>query len=93
MAQLGNCDCLDLEPNAIVLVLGEKLGQDLDCDVAGKGLLVGLVHRSHAPASDLFDDQIRTKSRPRVETQAAPLLPHSARATLFSYMNEQTEQS
>jgi hypothetical protein len=60
VAKLGDCDRFDLEANPVVLVLREELRQDLDRYVAGKGLLIGLVYRSHSSTAYLLDDQIRT---------------------------------
>ncbi len=58
--KLRDGDRFDLEANPVVLVFGEELGQDLDRHVAGKGLLIGFVDRSHSSTAYLLDDQIRT---------------------------------
>jgi hypothetical protein len=59
----GNGPRLLLEALAVTLVFGEEIGQDLDCDVAIEGSVVGAIHGRHPAAADAGDDLVLAKRK------------------------------
>src|SRR5207248_9311029 len=58
MTELGDRHRLTAKALAKLDVLGQKLGEDLDRNVALERRLIGLEHRGHAAATDLLDDLV-----------------------------------
>src|SRR5206468_6709048 len=61
-----------MEALAVLLVLGEELGQDLDRHVAVERGVVGLVDGGHAAAPDALDDAVGPELDPWAQAHRSP---------------------
>src|SRR5438046_10251395 len=61
-----------MEALAVLFVLGEELGQDLDRHVAVERGVVGLVDGGHAAAPDALDDAVGPELDPWAQAHRSP---------------------